>query len=147
MLWADSSLARELRNETNLVGAFKVLQESFRKWNLAQINTYLRQQEIQWSFNPPTASHMGGSLEWMIRSVRRILATMTNSQSISDETLRTFMTEVESIINSRPLVPIVFDPENEEPLTLNHLLLMRSNYNLPLGLFDKKDNYACRWWP
>ena len=43
-------------------------------------------------------------------------------------------------------MPIVFDPENEEPLTPNHLPLIRSNYNLPPGLFDKKDNYVRRRW-
>ena len=131
-------------NGTNLVRAFKVLRESLREWNLLQINTYLRQQEIQWSFNPPTASHMGGSWERMIRSVCRILCAMTNSQSISDETLLTLMAEVESIINLRPLVRIVLDPHDDEPLTPNHLLLLRSNHNLPPGLFDKKDNYARR---
>jgi len=133
-------------NGTNLVGASKVLRTALREWNQSQINNYLQQQEIQWTFNPPAASHMGGSWERLIRSVRRILSALFTSQSISDEILLTVMAEVESIINSRPLVPVTFEPGTEEPLTPNHLLLFRSNHNLPPGLFDKRDCYARRRW-
>ena len=56
------------------------------------------------------------------------------------------MTEVESILNSRPLIPVIFDPRDDEPLTPNHLLLLRGNSNLPPGLFEKKDCYARRRW-
>ena len=133
-------------NGTNFVGATKILRDSLREWNQHQINDYLRQQEIRWTFNPPTASHMGGSWERMIRSVRRILSSLLTSQSISEEVLQTAMTEVEWIINSRPLVPITLDPKNEEPLTPNHLLLLKGNPNVPPGLFDYKDCYVRRRW-
>ena len=133
-------------NGTNFVGATKILRDSLREWNQHQINDYLRQQEIRWTFNPPTASHMGGSWERMIRSVRRILSSLLTSQSISEEVLQTAMTKVEWIINSRPLVPITLDPKNEEPLTPNHLLLLKGNPNVPPGLFDYKDCYVRRRW-
>ena len=48
-------------NGTNFVGANKILGESLRLWNQVQIDDYLRQREIRWSFNPPSASHMGGA--------------------------------------------------------------------------------------
>ena len=133
-------------NGTNLVGATRLLRQALRDWNQHQINDYLRQQEIRWSFNPPTASHMGGSWERMIRSVRRILSALISSQSISDEILLTVMTEVEWIINSRPLVPITMDPSDNEPLTPNHILLLKANPNLPPGLFDQKHCYVRRRW-
>ena len=60
-------------------------------------------------------------------------------QVVTDEVLNTLMTEVESILNSRPLVPVTFDPDNE-PLTPNHLLLLRGSVNLAPGLFDKRDS-------
>ena len=57
------------------------------------------------------------------------------------------MTEVEGILNSRPLVPIMFDDSTQnEPLTPNHLLLLRGTANLPPDLFSKKDCYARRRW-
>ena len=47
-------------NGTNLVGAERVLREGIKAWNQSQIYNYFRKKEIQWSFNPPAASHMGG---------------------------------------------------------------------------------------
>ena len=82
-------------NETNFVGGTKILHDSLREWNQHQINDYLRQQEIRWTFNPPTHSHIGGSWERMIRSVRGILSSLLSSQSISEDVLQTAMTEVE----------------------------------------------------
>ena len=48
------------------------------------------------------------------------------------------MVEVESIMNSHPLTPVVLDPDREDPLTPNHLLLMRASPNLPPGDFSRK---------
>ena len=89
---------------------------------------------------------MGGSWERQIRSIRQILSTVLHSQLVSDDELSTLLAEVEGILNSRPLVPIVFDSEGNEPLTLNHLLLLRGHPNLPPGLFEKRDSYAKRRW-
>ena len=75
-----------------------------------------------------------------------LLATVLHSQLVSDDELSTLLAEVEGILNSRPLVPIVIDPEGNEPLTPNHLLLLRGNPNLPPGLFEKRDSYAKRRW-
>nr|CAB3263161.1 uncharacterized protein LOC104265735 [Phallusia mammillata] len=133
-------------NGTNFVGAERILRESLQSWNQVHIEEYLKQSGIRWSFNPPTASHMGGAWERMVRSIRRILTSLMTQQVVSDETLSTLFVEVESILNSRPLVPVTFDPRDDEPITPNHLLLMRCNSNLPPGLFDKKDCYVRRRW-
>ena len=54
------------------------------------------------------------------------------------------MAEVEGTINSRPLVPVSVSDTSQEPLTPNHLLLLRSNPNLPPGLhvFSINDCYV-----
>ena len=88
---------------------------------------------------------MRGAWERLIRSTRRILCALMKEQVVTDEVLNTLMTEVESILNSRPLVPVTFDPD-DEPLTPNHLLLSRGSVNLPPGLFDKRDSYPRRRW-
>ena len=79
------------------------------------------QLDIRWEFNPPYASHMGGVWERLIRSVRKILGALLTQQTVTDEGLATVMVEVDS----RPLTPAVLDPDGEEPLIPNHLLLMR----------------------
>ena len=89
---------------------------------------------------------MGGAWERIIPSIRKILRALLGQQHISDEMLRTMMTEVQGILNSRPLTLVSSDPKDLEPLTPNHLLLLRANINLPVGIFSKEDVYSkCRW--
>jgi len=46
-------------NGTNLVGVESVLRQVIiNSWNLDQIHEHLRQSDVQWSFNSPTASHV-----------------------------------------------------------------------------------------
>ena len=59
--------------------------------------------------------------------------------------LVTLITEAESIITSRPLTPILLDPDAVEPLTPNHLLMMRLSTSPP-GLFESTDCYSRKRW-
>jgi len=89
---------------------------------------------------------MGGVWERLIRSVRKVLGALLTQQIVTDEGLATVMVEVESIMNSHPLTPVVQDPDGEELLTPNHLLLMRASPNLPPGDFSSTDIYARKRW-
>jgi len=73
-------------NGTNFVGAEK------------ELNGFLQQKSIEWRFNSPTASHMGGVWERQIRSIRRVLSVLMKEQSVDDENLSTLFCLVESII-------------------------------------------------
>ena len=101
---------------------------------------------IQWKFNPPTASHMGGVWERQIRTIRKILRGLMKEQVLHDESLATLMCHVESIINSRPLTVVSDDIRDPEPLTPNHLLLLRAGPANPPGVFEKCDLYSRRRW-
>ena len=63
-----------LDNDSNFRSGEKELREAILKWNQRRINEFLTHQNIQWIFNPPTASHMGGVWERMIRSIRKVLS-------------------------------------------------------------------------
>jgi len=56
------------------------------------------------------------------------------------------MSEVEWILNGRPLTPVSSDPKDLNPLTPNHLLLLGANPNLPPGVFSKKEMYSKQCW-
>ena len=64
----------------------------------------------------------------------------------TEKGLTTLMTKVEGILNSRPMVPLMLHDSEEEPLTPNHLLLLRGNPNLPPGTFDTNSCYTRRRW-
>ena len=69
---------REIRcdNGTNFVGAKRELREAFNEMNPDGITEKLRHQQIDWKFNPPAASHMGGVWERQIRTTQRLLDTL-----------------------------------------------------------------------
>ena len=131
-------------NGSNFVGAERILREEIQAWNREKINEYLRQRSIVWKFNPPTASHMGGSWERGIRSVRRILQAVTpnKGKGMDDDALLTVFCEVETIVNSRPLTDVSIDVEEELPLTPNHLLRINPEIALPPIVSSDKDCYA-----
>ena len=71
---------------------------------------------------------------------------LLQQQTVTDETLLTVFAEVENILNSRPLTPIVIDPEDNVPLTPNHLLQIGAAPNLSPGVFSNSDMYSKHRW-
>ena len=59
----------------------------------------------------------------MVRSVKEVMAGLLTEHSLTDPQLYTVLTEVESIVNSRPLTHVSDDINDLEALTPNHLLL------------------------
>jgi hypothetical protein len=133
-------------NGTNLVGAQVELKKALMTLNETKIQDALLPDGIQWSFNPPAASHHGGVWERLIRSGRHVLNSTLHQQSIDDEGLQTLFCEVEAILNNRPLSTVSSDPYDLEPLTPNHILLLKTQPILPPGTFLKSDLYARRRW-
>lgn len=77
--------------------------------------------------------------------VRKVLNTILRGQTLDDESLSTQFYEVESIVNGRPLTVLSDDPNDETPLTPNHLLLLHGGPYLVPGRFDHSDIYGRRW--
>ena len=93
---------------------------------------------------------MGGVWERHIRTVRKVLSSLTHdfSASLDNESLRTFLCETMAIVNWRPLtVDGLNDPLTAEPLTPNHPLTMKSKIILlPPGNFQRPYLYRRNRW-
>ena len=137
-------------NGTNLVSGCKELKASVNEWNGCQIGNFCTQQNIEWTFNPPHASHFGGVYEREIRTIRKVFNSLmlefSNKVRLTDEMLQTLMCEVENILNSRPLTAVTTDSGDLEALTPNHLLRLNSTFSFPPGLFSNNDCYTKRRW-
>ena len=133
-------------NGTNFVGAQREITSALKEWDNEKISKFLLHRNISWKFNPPTASHMGGIWERQIRTIRKILGVLLKEQTLDDEGLSTLMCQIEAIINNRPLTRLSDDPRDMEPLTPNHLLLLRSGPTLPVGVFTEGDSFSRRRW-
>ena len=86
-------------NGSNFVGAERELQRSIREWDQQVIDRFAAARDIQWKFNPPMASHMGGAWERLIKSVCRVLSAVMTERNIGDDGLSTLMCLVEGIVN------------------------------------------------
>ena len=146
---------RQIRSDrgTAFVGARNELREALKQMDQDKIQQYLVENGTDWipfKMNPPHASHMGGVWERQIQTVRRALEPlmMSSGKQLDDEAFRTFLSEAESIVNSRPLTTQNLSLHDApEPLTPNHLLTMKPNVVLPPpGKFQRADLYAKKWW-
>ena len=141
-------------NGTNFIGAKHELQKAFKEMDTKKISDYLLRSGtdflITWKHNPPYSSNFGGVWERLIRSARSILdgLMLSHGHSLNDESFRTFLVEVEAIMNSRPLTTDgLSDPDNIQILSPANLLTMKSNVILPPpGTFQKEDLYCRRRW-
>jgi hypothetical protein len=133
-------------NGTNFVGSNHELREEIKRLEASGIETKAARIRINWSFNTPGASHHGGVWESLIKQVRKTLCGLLaeSSRVLTDDELNTLFCEVESILNSRPLIPETSD--DGDALTPNHLLISRCSTGLPPGQFHVNDSYVKRRW-
>ena len=138
---------------SNLVGAKNELQKTLSSMDQTRVRHFLLERNCDWiefQLNVPSASHMGGVWERQIRTARNVLSILLDrcGGQLNDESLQTFMTEVEAVVNSRPLtVENLTSPDALEPLTPNHLLTGKSSVVLPPpGEFQRADLYLRKRW-
>lgn len=102
---------------------------------------------IKWIYNPPASPHMGGSWERLIGSVKKVLSQiMPEHHRMTDESLKAFLTEVEGIVNARPLTHVSLEHEDDEALTPNHFLLGASSGVKAPGEFSDSDHCHRKNW-
>lgn len=147
-IWSD--------NGTNFVGGEKEIRLAVQEWNEKAIVESLHERGVEWHsqplkkwhFQPPTASHMSGVWERLIRSVRKTMKAILGHPHafVKRETLRTVFAEAVGILNSRPLCPSSEDPNDCEPITPSHFLQQRQGLAVPPGLFAETEIHSRKQW-
>ncbi|XP_058826819.1 uncharacterized protein LOC131686843 [Topomyia yanbarensis] len=97
---------------TNFVGASRKLRNAESAIDQQAIMAEFVSSETKWLFNPPASPHMGGSWERLIRTVKKNLAAISLTKKPTDEVLRSLLTEIENVVNSRPLTHVPIDDES-----------------------------------
>ena len=90
------------------------------------VKSYFSGLGVKWMFN----IWWGGIFERMVRSTKRCLSKIVGQAKLSYDELLTALTEVEMVLNSRPLTYVSVD-DFEEPLTPSYLLIGRRIMSLP----------------
>ena len=107
----------------NFTGAQRELSEALLKLDNSKNKDDLNQRYIIWKFNLPCAPWMGGAMESMVKITKKALSSIVSDRKFVDEALPTFLTEIESIINSRPLKAASDNINDLKLVTPNHLLI------------------------
>lgn len=110
---------------TNFKGAEAELQNLFAASSktLEKLAGMLAKDRIQWKFIPPAAPHFGGKWEAGVKSVKYHLKQVLGDTILTYEEMTTLLTQIEVILNSRPLTPLTDDPEDLNALTPGHFLI------------------------
>nr|CAI5839091.1 unnamed protein product [Callosobruchus analis] len=82
-------------------------------------------------FNTPAAPHQGGLWESHVKSVKTHLYRVIGDQLLTYEELNTVLTQIEALLNSRPLCVKSMDPSAPEVLTPAHFLTQMPLNRLP----------------
>lgn len=122
-------------NGTSFVGAFNEIQAIYEFLNnpahRSVLTDYLSKVNITWKFIPPRSPHFGGLWESAVKSAKYHIKRVVGDTILTFEELYTILTQVESCLNSRPLLPLTENPEDFQILTPGHFLIGSSLAALP----------------
>ncbi|XP_032796143.2 uncharacterized protein LOC116932481 [Daphnia magna] len=113
-------------NEIQIVAGDKAIQQGIERLKEQNIVGQTVKQEIEWHISPPLAPHFGGVWESLVKSAKVALEAIGESRPLTEELLRGFVIQAESLLNG---TYFSVDPRDPEPLTPNHFLLAQSSQN------------------
>ncbi|GFW59587.1 integrase catalytic domain-containing protein [Trichonephila clavipes] len=125
-------------NAKNFVGANPELK---RLHNLLKFpEEKLSSEGISWNFMPPRAN-FDGLREAGVKSFKFYLKRAVGNRKITLEEFLNIITQIEGILNSRPITPLSEDIDDLEVLTPGHFLIRRpiTSISVP-NLLDKSEN-------
>ncbi|XP_070559938.1 uncharacterized protein [Ptychodera flava] len=105
-------------------------------FNSPAVKSYLANRRIDWKFIPKRAPWFGGFYERLIGITKIALKKVLGRSYVTFDELQTVVTEIEAIINDRPLTYTSSDFDDPQPLTPSHLLHGRQLTGLPYDTPD-----------
>ncbi|XP_045213485.2 uncharacterized protein LOC123564176 [Mercenaria mercenaria] len=89
------------------------------------LRNHINRSGTEWKFIPTRAPWFGGWWERMVGLVKTSLKKVLGRAFVTFEALQTTLTEVEAILNDRPLTYVISENTDPEPITPSHLLTGR----------------------
>jgi len=114
--------------------------------DIERIQNFCTPKEIQWKFQPHSATHLEGAWEGLEKYKKKTLKAILEHRTVFKVVLRTALVEAEGILNSRPIIQVSNDAEDTEALTPNRFLLLRANQNYKDAEVSNEDIKPTKMW-
>ena len=110
-----------------------------------KISNFCAAEHINWRFIPERVPHFGGLWEAAIKSMKQHLRRTMGEKKLTFEECTTLLTQIESCLNSRPLVPLPTQGD-QEALTPGHFLIGKALESLPNPFSSSQHLSTLRRW-
>ena len=110
-----------------------------------EVHSYLSKNRIEWKFIIELSPWMGGFYQRLVGITKMALKKTIGKFCLTHTQLQTIITEVEAVINSRPLVYVNDDLENQIIMP-NHFLSLNTKNGTPELIRNNKDDELLETW-
>ncbi|XP_026462660.1 uncharacterized protein LOC113365282, partial [Ctenocephalides felis] len=114
-------------NGTNFIGARHELHQLYKLFKSDKIRSELVDaasiEGIAWKFSPPHAPHFGGLWESAVKLAKHHIRRVIGSSCLTYEEFTTVLTQIEAVLNSRPITGVYENPSEPTFLTPGHFLI------------------------
>ncbi|XP_011169784.3 uncharacterized protein LOC105202802 [Solenopsis invicta] len=136
-------------NGTNFVGANRDLNRCRELLSCEKgrnIIDFSNCEGIKWHFTPARAPHFGGLWESAVKSFKAYFYKTAADAAMTFEEAFTLISQIEAILNSRPIIAISTDPNDLNYLSPGHFLIGTTLTSYPeLNLTDATIGRLSRW--
>ena len=125
----------------------KELRKALEYWITKVTLDHMHSKGTVWKFMTAAAPHQGGIYEAAVKSMKFHLKKTVGVKIMTHESLYTLLTQIEAILNSRPINPLSDDPNDLQALTPGHFLVGEPLITpLPFVIDSKPQSMGIKLW-
>ncbi|XP_054717257.1 uncharacterized protein LOC129226651 [Uloborus diversus] len=137
VVYSDNAKSFKAANK-DLMYFYNILQDS-------EFKDFISSRGINWKFIVERAPWWGGFYERLVKSVKDPLRKVLGKALLTFEELSTVLTEIEYVVNSRPLTYVTDNFSEPKPLTpLDFLQYGRKNHDYPFNFAELVNRVSTR---
>ena len=134
----EENLKRHCGNGSNFIGTDRKLRKALEKLGQRKIYKDLSFQNIIWKFNISLNPWKGTAWKSIVKLTKKTMKAVMKDRTYHEESLITLLCEIETMLNSRPLLPCCNDPSDFDALIPNDFIIKKF-HNFAPGDFNKDD--------
>ena len=134
----EENLKRHCGNGSNFIGTDRKLRKALEKLGQRKIYKDLSFQNIIWKFNISLNPWKGTAWKSIVKLTKKTMKAVMKNRTYHEESLITLLCEIETMLNSRPLLPCCNDPSDFDALIPNDFIIKKF-HNFAPGDFNKDD--------